>query len=147
MFLSSVHVTNIPPETYHKILNLLIYLTPHFSFSPRCSQNGFKLNHFSPHLHMHPRPKYHHLLPDNSNGFLTGFSCLYSYPLLSVLQAAARWPFNQINVFQRLLGLCKIKPEIFTMAYKALSELTSNYLSVIPSLPCPLLWTEPSYTG
>lgn len=46
-------------------------------------------------------------------------------PILSVLHTAAPDPFsiNHIRVFQRCLGLCKVDPKIFAMAYKALYEL------------------------
>lgn len=101
------------------------------------------MSYFLPHLYIHPFPKHHHLLPDDRDNFLTGFpvSIPILYYLFLMQQLDNLLNINQINAFQRLLESGKIKPEIFAMAYKAFSELASNYLSVILSLSFFLLPT------
>lgn len=73
---------------------------------------------------LNPQFEHHHLPADDSNGLLRGLPGPI-LPILSVLHIATDDLFsnNQISVFQRLLRLCKVDPEMFAMAYKALHEL------------------------
>ena len=93
----------------------------------------------SHHIYMfHSSLKHHHLLLDKSSGVLTIFPFFIHilHSLLSTQQLNDLLNINQINVFQSLIGLCKIKLEIFSMACKALYELgLTSFLLLSHCLP------------
>lgn len=131
MFLISAwhqHSSRGSKENREFILNSSLLL-PIFNSSTYAVRNALyiflKWDHFSHHIYtLNPQFEHHHLPADDSNGLLRGFPGPI-LPILAVLHIAADdlFSINQISVFQRLLRLCKVDPEMFAMAYKALHEL------------------------